>query len=110
MRHLTSVRTLGAGLTVAAAVAFAPLAHADEPSPCDAYSQTCAPRPTSSIEGESSESPSPTTSVKGVKETRDGTTLPFTGAELTLLLAVGAAGVGAGTVLTAAGRKRRHQA
>jgi hypothetical protein len=47
--------------------------------------------------------------VKGEKDNR-GTTLPFTGAELVMLLTVGAAGVGAGTALTAAGRKRRHQA
>ncbi|MDQ1687456.1 MAG: hypothetical protein QOK42_431 [Frankiaceae bacterium] len=110
MPHLNSIRAFGVGLAVTGALALAPAAFADEPSPCDAYSQTCAPQPTTSVKGEESEKPTPTTSVKGVKETRGGTTLPFTGGQLAMLLTVGAAGVGAGTVLTAAGRKRRHSA
>jgi len=102
MSHRISLRTLGAGIAAAGVLALAPAAYA-APSPCDAYSQTCAPQPTTSVQGEKTEKP-PTT-VKGTK-----TTLPFTGAELMLLVAVGAAGIGAGTALTAAGRKRRHQA
>lgn len=107
MPNPTALRLLGAGLVAAGAVALAPAASA-APDPCDAYSQTCAPKPTTSVLGEKTTKPTPTTQVKGVKDTN--TVLPFTGAQLTLLLAVGAAGIGAGTALTAAGRKRRHQA
>lgn len=107
MPNHTALRLLGAGIAAAGAVALAPAASA-APAPCDAYSKTCAPKPTASVIGEHTSKPTPTTRVKGVKDTH--TVLPFTGAQLTLLLAVGAAGIGAGTALTAAGRKRRHQA
>ena len=109
MPHLTALRTLSVAVAATGALAFAPAAHAEGPAPCDAYSQTCAPKPTTSVLGEESQKPTPSTSVKGVRDTRD-TTLPFTGMELTLMVAIGAAGIGAGTALTAAGRKRRHAA
>lgn len=104
MPNQTALRLLGASVAAAGAVAFAPAATA-APSPCDAYSQTCAPKPTTSVLGEKTITPTPTPRVGGTK-----TVLPFTGQQLTLLIAVGAAGIGAGTALTAAGRKHRHQA
>jgi LPXTG-motif cell wall-anchored protein len=91
-------RVLGTiALAGCAVLATAPAASAQS-KPCDTYSGTC---------------------VKGVKQVKPPTRtrvsptrldLPFTGGQVTGLLAAGGLSIAAGTVLVTAGRKRRSSA
>lgn len=94
MRRLA---TLSVGLTLggAALVGAAPAALAV----CDAYSGTC-------VEPSEAVNPPPTTTTRD----NGSGTLPVTGGELVLLFTAGAATLGTGAVLVAAGRRRREQA
>jgi hypothetical protein len=82
-------RVLGALALTGFAMLGSSAAHAQ--APCDAYSGTC-------VEGTKHTKPQ-------VRPARGG--LPFTGGEVTGLLAAGAAAVAGGTVLVVAGRRRR---
>ncbi|MHB2024818.1 MAG: LPXTG cell wall anchor domain-containing protein [Mycobacteriales bacterium] len=99
---------LGAGLAlVPAGAALA------APKACDAYSNSCTvvkgemfSRPLPGVEGEFFAKPV-TTQVQG--ETFSRSSLPFTGADIALLVLVGVAATGAGGGLLVASRRRRHQ-
>lgn len=94
-----TARTLSLATATAAAAAtmLMPTAAVAANGPaCDAYSRHCP-------DVEPSHITRPPTEVKGEKET-----LPFTGAELVLLVVVGGGAVGAGTAFVVAGRRRRH--
>lgn len=90
-------RVLGT-LSLGACLVLGPVTAAHAQSPCDTYSGTC-------VKGTKVVKPPQQrpTVVRGVQ-------LPFTGAEVTGLLAVGAGAVAGGTVLVAAGRRRRQVA
>ena len=82
-------------------------------APCDAYSGVC-PSPSPNVapidggsDGEGGAPGGGTTGGQTDGATGGPSALPFTGAELVLLTALGAAAVGGGTVLVAAGRRRR---
>jgi hypothetical protein len=85
-------RTLAALALGSCALIGTATAASAQSKPCDAYSGAC---------------------VKGVKHVKppqvegNSSGLPFTGAQVTGLLAAGTAAVAGGTVLVVAGRKRR---
>ncbi|HEU0132721.1 MAG TPA: LPXTG cell wall anchor domain-containing protein [Mycobacteriales bacterium] len=83
-------RVLGTLALTACAVLGTGVASAQ--APCDTYSGVC-------VEGTKTVKPS-------VRPSRSG--LPFTGAEVTGLVAAGAGAVAGGTALVVAGRRRRR--
>lgn len=84
-------RVLGAVALTGFAMLGTTAAHAQ--APCDSYSGSC-------VEGNKMVKHPP-----AVRSSRGG--LPFTGAEVTGLALAGGAAVAAGSVLVAAGRRRR---
>lgn len=98
------VRTAVAGglLALTAALGVAGAAPAAAQEACDAYSGGCTepPRvlPTTVTRGSAGTAVSPTAETPS--------TLPFTGGEVVLLSALGAAAVAGGTALVVAGRRR----
>ena len=85
-------RTLAALALGSCALLGTATAASAQTKPCDAYSGAC-------VEG--------TKQVKPPAVRGGGVGLPFTGAEVTGLLAAGTAAVAGGTLLVVAGRKRR---
>lgn len=92
---------------VAAAAALAPSA-ASAATVCDAYSRGCVPASGPVVAPERRPAPAPTVERQPTGGRPVSGQLPFTGAELTLVVGLGAAAVGAGAVMTAAGRRRRQ--
>ncbi|MDQ1684879.1 MAG: hypothetical protein QOC82_1616 [Frankiaceae bacterium] len=94
MARMTSKKTLATLLLTATAVLAPAAAAVAAPAACDAYSHKC-------------------TTVEGTKVVRHpavegtSTSLPFTGAEVVLMSAVGLGALGAGTAFVVAGRRRR---
>jgi hypothetical protein len=86
-------RLLGTLVLASAAIGTAAAPALAQTKPCDAYSGSC-------VEGTKHTKPE-------VRPSRDVAGLPFTGGEVVGLMVVGSGAVAGGTVLLAAGRKRR---
>lgn len=102
---------LGFGAVLLGGAFFLAVAPPASAAPCDAYSRTCPSTPPHVIGGGTSGATQSGTGADSgaVTGNSTGRTLPFTGAELTLLTLVGGTALAGGTALVVAGW-RRHSA
>jgi hypothetical protein len=99
MHHRITTLALAGGIATATVLGTAGAASAKTIRVCDAYGSNChnvQVKPVKIVKH-------PGTQVKGEK-------LPFTGGEIALMSLAGVGALGAGTVLVAAGRRRRTAA
>jgi LPXTG-motif cell wall-anchored protein len=104
---MRTLPTLAVGTAVAAGLLTVGLA-APASAACDAYSGSCTPP--SQVLGTTVSRGSVPPATSSTTSTSSPSSLPFTGAELTLLTIAGVGALAGGTALVVAGRRRSNGA